>query len=275
MRYREIKPIAPLDQLIQCLWILEDEMSNQNQDVEHVVPDGSIELILHYGIPFQQDVVVARSNGFTRAIVAGQCSGTIQLKRRGAVGMIAARFHPTTATAFLVGNMNDLTDRILTLEMVGRAPSSNLIEHIQSACNDAERINALQHWLLRANSDTKPCRPEIIQATHMIHKSKGQIDIATIAHQLMISTRTLKREFKKSIGLTPKRFARIIRFRHVLDTLSRIRDWTWTDMALRGGYSDQAHLIHEFHQFSGFPPTRYLRESGEMAAHLQSIPRNR
>ena len=68
MRYREIKPIAPLDQLIQCLWILEDDVTDQNQDVEHVVPDGSIELILHYGIPFQQDVVGAGSNGFTRAM---------------------------------------------------------------------------------------------------------------------------------------------------------------------------------------------------------------
>jgi len=116
MRYREIKPNAPLDQLVQCYWILEDA-DNQPDVVERVVPDGSIELILHYGIPFQQEVEGVRSNGIARAIVAGQCSGAIQLRRHGAVGMIAARFHPATAIALLgacPSNQKRLQKRVLS-----------------------------------------------------------------------------------------------------------------------------------------------------------------
>ena len=273
MRYREIKPIAPLDQLVQCFWILED-VDNLPDVVERVVPDGSIELILHYGVPFQQEVEGVRSNGIARAIVAGQCSGAIQLRRRGAVGMIAARFHPATAIALLGGNMHELTDRILTLETVVSVASGNLTERIQLAGNDAERVSLLERWLLQACPNQAPCRTDVIQATHLIRASRGQADIAAIAHRLRISTRTLEREFKKNVGLTPKRFARIIRFRQVFDARARVRDWTWADVALRCGYTDQAHLIHEFRHFSGLPPTQFLREGGEMAAQLLSAPRN-
>lgn len=176
MRYREIKPNAPLDQLVQCFWILEDEAGNQFDGAERVVPDGSIELILHYGVPFQQEVEGAQTNGIARAIVAGQCSRAIQLRRRGAVGMIAARFHPATAIALLGGNMHELTDRILTLETVVSAASGNLNERIQLAGNDAERVYLLERWLLQACPNPVPCRADVIQATHLIRAPAHDLD---------------------------------------------------------------------------------------------------
>ena len=180
--------------------------------------------------------------------------------------MIAARFHPATATAFLRGQMHEITDRILALDMVGRASSRNLAERIQVADNDADRIALLEHWLLRACSNEASCRTDVIQATHLIRKSRGQADIASVARGLAISTRTLEREFQRNVGLTPKRFARIIRFRNVLHALTRVQDWRWADVALRCGYSDQAHLVNEFREFSGLPPARFLREGSQMAA---------
>ena len=275
MRYREIQPDARLGQLVKCLWILEDEAGIQSDAVERVVPDGSIELIVNYGVPFDQSVEGARSSGSDRPFVAGQLSRAIRLRRRGAVGMIAARFHPATATAFLRGQMHEITDRILTLEMVGRASSHNLAERIRLADNDADRIALLEHWLLRACSNEGSCRTDVVQASHLIRKSRGQADIASVARGLAISTRTLEREFQRSVGLTPKRFARVMRFRNVLHALTRVQDWRWADVALRCGYTDQAHLVNEFREFSGLPPARFLREGSQMAALSSAVRETR
>jgi AraC-like DNA-binding protein len=207
--------------------------------------------------------------------VAGQCTRFLELQRCGAVGIIAARFHSASATAFLCGYMDELTDRIRALETLGRVASGDLAERIRDAGCDTARVALLERWLLQASSDNVPSYSAVVEATRLIRASKGLVDIATVARRLTISTRTLERRFRRTVGLTPKGFARIIRFRQVFDALTHVRDWTWADVALRCGYTDQAHLIHDFGQFSGLSPARFLIDGGEMAAHLASAPMSR
>jgi AraC-like DNA-binding protein len=42
----------------------------------------------------------------------------------------------------------------------------------------------------------------------------------------------------------------------------------WLEIALCFGYFDQAHLIHEFHEFSNLSPTEYL---GLRTDHLRHV----
>lgn len=272
MRYREIQPGFPLSQTVQCFWILEDDTVDHHGVVERVVPDGSMELIVHYGDPFQREIDGVRSVGIARGIVAGQCTRAVCLRRQGRVGMIAARFHPGTAGSILRGPMHELTDQIVALESLDAPSSEELVDRIQSAIDDDQRLALLQRWLLRAQMAPARDHAGIAEATRRIRASRGQVDIAALARELVLSTRSLERAFARHVGLTPKRFARIVRFRQVFDALARVKDWTWADVALRCGYTDQAHLVHEFREFSGLPPARLLRERGDIGACLVSQP---
>ena len=54
-------------------------------------------------------------------------------------------------------------------------------------------------------------------------------------------------------GLAPKHLCRILRFRHACE-LAMSRGSGWAAIAADAGYFDQAHLIHDFHEFTGRAP---------------------
>jgi AraC-like DNA-binding protein len=56
----------------------------------------------------------------------------------------------------------------------------------------------------------------------------------------------------------PKTAARLVRFDVVWRRLATHPAARWDAIAADSGYADQAHLIREFHQFTGATPTAFL-----------------
>ena len=52
--------------------------------------------------------------------------------------------------------------------------------------------------------------------------------------------------------------ARLVRFERVWRRLDRPQPPAWADLAREAGYADQAHLVREFHRFTGTTPTEFL-----------------
>jgi methylphosphotriester-DNA--protein-cysteine methyltransferase len=71
-----------------------------------------------------------------------------------------------------------------------------------------------------------------------------------------VSDRQLRRRFKTQVGLGIKRYARITRFRRLLDSIRRCkcRFGATPELACQHGFSDQAHLIREVRDFAGLTP---------------------
>jgi AraC-like DNA-binding protein len=65
--------------------------------------------------------------------------------------------------------------------------------------------------------------------------------------------------WQHGVGLTPKVFARLARFRHAMRRIHTATEVDWTDIALASGYFDQPHFIRDFREFSGVSPSAYLR----------------
>jgi transcriptional regulator GlxA family with amidase domain len=70
--------------------------------------------------------------------------------------------------------------------------------------------------------------------------------------------------------MTPKRYCRLIRFCKVVRQIAAKQPVDWIDVALSGGFYDQAHLIHEFRAFSGLSPERYLRAEHPFPNHVRT-----
>lgn len=93
-------------------------------------------------------------------------------------------------------------------------------------------------------------------AVAAIEKAGGDIRIDDLARQLGTSERTLRRHLGV-LGVSPKRFAAIVRFRHAHAFLHNTPDVTWADAVARFGYADQAHFVREYRRFSGRPPSQW------------------
>ena len=72
-----------------------------------------------------------------------------------------------------------------------------------------------------------------------------------------INSRTLERRFCACMGMTPKQYARIVRFKHSYHQLV-LADTGKLTVHL-DGYYDQSHFIHEFRHFLGVAPSVRLK----------------
>jgi transcriptional regulator GlxA family with amidase domain len=84
-----------------------------------------------------------------------------------------------------------------------------------------------------------------------------------------VSPRTLERRFISRMGMTPKQFARVERFKH------SYQHWNARAAALPAsrrahleGYYDESHFDREFRHFTGASPFTRLRETARFTTSI-------
>jgi methylphosphotriester-DNA--protein-cysteine methyltransferase len=93
--------------------------------------------------------------------------------------------------------------------------------------------------------------------------------VLEVVKQTGLSRRRFSQLFREQVGTTPKLYCRLRRFTWVVEQLSCGNPIDWADVAHASGYSDQAHLVRDFHAFSGLSPTTFLRTERPSGAHLR------
>jgi len=110
--------------------------------------------------------------------------------------------------------------------------------------------------LLTANFDVK----QIEMAAQILYREKGQFRVSELAEYCNLSERQLQRQFQNTVGVSPKTLARTIRFEEIRNRLMFNPDASLTDLAYEFGYTDQAHFIHDFKEFTGKTPGEFALE---------------
>jgi AraC-like DNA-binding protein len=100
--------------------------------------------------------------------------------------------------------------------------------------------------------------PEVAWAWRRLVATGGAVPIGQVANEVGWSHRHLIARFRRQVGVRPKTAARLVRFGTVWRRLDQDRPLAWADVAREAGYADQAHLVRDFRQFTGMPPTRFL-----------------
>lgn len=88
-------------------------------------------------------------------------------------------------------------------------------------------------------------------------------NVNTVADELGLSERQLRRVFHEVLGVSPKVFSKLQRFQRALNAAHSQRQANWASVAVAAGYYDQAHLIAEFRAITGATPRALL---GELSA---------
>ena len=105
----------------------------------------------------------------------------------------------------------------------------------------------------------------LLEVLHMIFVSGGTVTMEELEQKTLYSKSLIRKVFSDFMGEPIKKFSNIIRYQNLLEKLN-YRDETiktFTDLAQRTGYYDQAHMIHEFDRFTLETPKNYLRELEE------------
>ena len=109
----------------------------------------------------------------------------------------------------------------------------------------------------RRLAQARAARPEIAWSVACIERTRGRVSIAALRKQTGFSKVRLATLFRDEVGLTPKRYARTVRLRHVLRMLQDGRA-SLADVALGAAYYDQPHMTAEFRALGDVTPRAFL-----------------
>src|SRR5262249_3837965 len=129
-------------------------------------------------------------------------------------------------------------------------------EQLSGATHHSKRISIVEQFLLSELHESRSDRL-ILHAVQQIRAANGNIRIKDLATTLAISQDAFEKRFDRSIGASPKQFARIVRLRYVINSYPQAKNLT--DAALGAGYFDQAHFIKDFTAFAGTTPKDFFR----------------
>jgi AraC-like DNA-binding protein len=152
-------------------------------------------------------------------------------------------------------------------EVWGKEAASRLREQLLGAVSPTAALTALERWLLENWLD-RACHPAVSFALDAFHSSPSVTRISEVADRISLSRKRFSERFESEVGLTPKRYCRLLRFQRVVAEAHSARYLDWTQLALECGYFDQAHFIHEFREFSGITPSGYASSTTAFQNHV-------
>lgn len=218
----------------------------------------------HVGIPRPEVDVVVRFGPSARGGLDAHALGARErLHRkvpRGVQRTLTARLRLGATEAVLGVPASHLTGRVVPLEdLWGGAATRGLFERLTGARDMGEASAVLEDAIGErlASANARRVAPSLV--ADAVNKLGGA-SVNAVASELGVSDRHLRRIFLETVGLTPKAFAKVARFRRALHAALEERSGGWASIALRAGYYDQAHLISDFRAITGTTPGALLRE---------------
>jgi AraC-like DNA-binding protein len=267
MDYREVRLGPPLDAWVECVWAA--RAAGASPEPQSIVPDGCPELIVQLGDPFAVaagPVVQAQP----RALLVGALSAPLRLRALGRVHTVGVRFRPGGLARFLRQPQHELTDQGVALGDVFGPEGGELAERIAEA-PDPRALAAAVSGFLRPRL-AEPMPGDLADAVvRELIGSRGRATVDALSAWAGVSPRHLERLFRRAVGLSPKRLARVVRLQDVMRRMARAPG-RWVDVALDCGYADQAHLSREFRELAGATPTAWLGREGQELARRFTDP---
>src|SRR5262245_12874928 len=187
---------------------------------KRILPNATVELLVNFGDPYRT-IEGAGPELLVTAWLAGLQSGPIvgeQPLRQDVMGM---RLLPAGAYALLARPMREISELVTDLEdLVGRA-ASELVERCYDAASIEERLRRAADWVAERVTKARGIDPAIAWAAGRIEKTGGAVSIAELREQMGLSKTRLAEAFREQIGLTPKLYARVVRFRRATAMLQK------------------------------------------------------
>jgi AraC-like DNA-binding protein len=193
------------------------------------------------------------------AFAAGIGDAPALVEPAGPVLGVQVDLSPIGARRLLGVPMQELANAAIALHDLMGAGADELAERLAPATDWPQRFATVEVALERAMAGAPPVSAEVEWAWRELRSSAGSMPIDRIVARLGWSRKRFIAHFRDTIGITPKKAARVLRFEGLIARLgSGKAPAPWAQLALECGYFDQSHLIRDVHRFTGGTPTRLL-----------------
>jgi len=211
------------------------------------------------GIMFQQTkngvFLKPQNKWLSDFFLYGQTIYPIELCAEGAYRFIVFQLHPIAAKALLGIDPKKLNDDCYDLHQLSSIATKEYVKELHKTEDIIAQSEIIAQFISRLLL-IKVYYPHatIMDAIECIVKRNGKVSVKELTETLNITERTLQRNFIEHVGISPKKFAKIIQFytsfnQVTADSYSRL-----TDIVYENGFADQSHFIRDFKKYTGQKP---------------------
>jgi len=274
-RYREFDPCGRLRDYVRCFFTFTapaepDEPHRPiRRELLYGAPesystplfaDSQVSIAFSFGKGYRVDGLWGAAQSRHCGHVIGAMSAAHPAAHGERVIEVGAYFRTTLAKSFLQVPARELTDRIVPLSELWGASGVALEVRIAEAKCDDERVHQLEAALLQRLNSSSVRRPavDLPGLTAFVRQRRGAVSVVQLANAAGVTRQHLGRIFQEEVGMPPKLFCRLARFRSALACGARGVKEGGAALAADLGYADQSHMIAEFREFSGLTPRPLL-----------------
>lgn len=266
------RPSAPLAPFVESLWYSERGALPHTR--ERSLPTGCVDIV----VPLLQDHLIryggehdTDARRLRGAIVQGPSDRFGVRGTEGPSTVVGAHFTPGGAAAFFGGALPGLRNRTELLEDLWGPAARVLREQLQAARSLQHALQILDEHLVKRLRGAGPPDPLAAFAIDAFGRDPARARVEPVQREAGCTPAQFIRRFEQAVGLTPKRYARVLRFGVLLPTLVRCGPRDWAQIAAAGGYFDQSHLIREFRQLAGMAPGAYAPVQADQPTHVALV----
>lgn len=245
MFYKEFRPHYSLQPFVDCIWIFRIH-SNDLRNTQIIPPDESIELIFSLGTPYKRSI-----SNFS-ALSPTSTSHIIGLKRKphfvsfsNGTYLVGVRIRPGGLRALLSFSAEMFTDCIYDLRNYFGREATYLEEKLFASTDEAQIVKEVEKFLFKFLKSIDQSQQIITALADHIRGLGGNVSLDFIAAKFDSNYKSIERNFRKVVGLTPKEYAKLIRFNTAFGMACRHSNFTLTQIAHKAGYFDQSHFIRD------------------------------
>ena len=262
-------PRLSLRPFVESLWASDE--TNQSKCAlpsrEHVLPTGLMHLVFRLGsepLRLFRDAEDTTGRAVADALVGGARASFYIRESSGALYSVGAQLRPGAAQALFDVPAGELAEQHTPLQDLWGQSVTSIRDRLSERDSPDARLDDLEAVLAARLPVIHGLHPAVAGALEEFSRTSNVQDVV---RQSGYSHRTFISLFVQSVGLTPKRYCRVLRFRRALQRVSA-GPTSLIDLAGAAGYSDQAHFTREFREFAGVTPGEYRRAAPRFAHHV-------
>jgi AraC-like DNA-binding protein len=260
------RPVSSfLAQFVEGIHYIDGEVPER---LERILPGGRIHLMVNlYENEFRtyhgpSCAKVRRTSG---AILGGPNSQASVIDTREQRCLVSVNFKLGGARPFFRTPLGETRDQLVDLDQLWGRDGALLREQLLEARRPEAMFRVMETALLKHMVNPEEPDPAIPWAARALERGKP---VSEVTAELGLLPKTFVRRFRAQTGLSPKRFSRVRRLQRMLGSLDDPANADWSEVAAEHGYTDQAHLIHDFRDLTGLTPTAYRPRSAEEHNHV-------
>jgi len=197
--------------------------------------------------------------------VMAQQEGYFNLKFDNNAHILGVVFYAESFSKLFNLPLSELSNSGLQLTDDLSSEYQDFYDRLHHYKNDQERIFALNQFIEKQLAQVDYSFDKMDLLIRSIRTGKASERIEDLARASNLSERTLQRKLKSNLGIGPKSFTKINRFKEVLACISTHPEYDWQDLPYRFGYYDQAHFIKDFKRYTGKTPSEFLKTTDDLS----------